>query len=255
MGSGTHATRLMTPVSVPAPARSASDLELMARIRLRDTEAFVALMRRHNRRLFRTARAILKDDAAAEDALQEAYLAFYRQADRFRGDASVATWLTRIVVNEALQTMRRTRRRGVVVPLDLHDDTLPPVEAMVDALDTNEPENAAMRTELRALIERKIDDLPDVFRSVFVIREVEEMTVEEVAQCLDVPEATVRTRLFRAKARLRESIAREIDIAAQDVFEFAGARCDRVVMRVLSRLPTDAPSGSAASGPVSKPGE
>ncbi len=238
----------MTPSSVPATSRPASDLELMARIRMRDTEAFAVLMRRHNRRLFRTARAILKDDAAAEDALQEAYLACYHHADRFRGDANVATWLTRIVVNEALQTMRRTRRRGIVVPIDMHDDTLPPAEATADAVDVNEPESAAMRAELRALIERKIDDLPDAFRSVFVLREVEEMTAEEVARCLDVPEATVRTRLFRAKARLRESIAREIDIAAQEVFEFAGTRCDRIVSRVLARLEADAQSASEPTG-------
>jgi RNA polymerase sigma-70 factor, ECF subfamily len=243
----------MTPSPVPASARPASDLELMARIRTRDTEAFAALMRRHNRRLFRTARAILKDDAAAEDALQEAYLAFYRHADRFRGDANVATWLTRIVVNEALQTMRRTRRQGVVVPIDAHDDTLPPIEASSDAVAINEPETAAMRAELRALIERKIDDLPEAFRSVFVLREVEEMTVDEVAQCLDVPEATVRTRLFRAKARLRESIAREIDIAAQDVFEFAGARCDRIVTSVLARLGADAQGASAPVGSTPGP--
>ena len=238
----------MTPSPIPASARPASDIELMARIRARDTEAFAALMRRHNRRLFRTARAILKDDAAAEDALQEAYLAFYRHADRFRGDTNVATWLTRIVVNEALQAMRRTRRHGIVVPIDIHDDTLPPVEATMSATDINEPEPAAMRAELRALIERKIDDLPDAFRSVFVLREVEEMTVEEVAQCLDVPEATVRTRLFRAKARLRESIAREIDVAAQEVFEFAGARCDRIVTRVLARLAAGVQDASVPAG-------
>jgi len=233
--------------SSPRISAAAGDCELLQAVGRRDADAFVALMRRHNRRLFRAARAILKDDAAAEDALQEAYVAVYRHAEAFRGDADVATWLTRIVVNEALQALRRSRRHGVVVPLDLHDDDLPLPDAVAGDADANVPERAAMRAELRRLIERKIDDLPEAFRAVFVLREVEEMTVDEVAACLEVPAATVRTRLFRAKARLRESIAREIDVAAQDVFGFAGARCDRIVARVLARIDAFPSADPAAS--------
>ena len=238
-----------SPASALPAAASASDAELMHGIGRRDADAFEALMRRHNRRLFRTARAILKEDAAAEDALQEAYVAVYRHADAFRGDASVATWLTRIVVNESLQALRRDRRHGVVVPLEARaDEDAPGDVAEGVATQADGPERAAMRAELRRLIERKIDDLPEAFRAVFVLREVEEMNVDEVAACLDMPEATVRSRLFRAKARLRESIAREIDVAAQDVFGFAGARCDRIVARVLARIEAPlAPDAPAAS--------
>lgn len=199
--------------------------------------AFEALMRRHNRRLFRTARAILREDAAAEDALQEAYVAAYRKLDTFRGDAEMSTWLTRIVVNQALQMLRKSGRERVVVSFGGADDRdAEPGTAIADESSRRTPEDAAMRSEIRCLIERRIDDLPQAFRTVFVLREVEELSVEETARCLEVPEATVRTRLFRAKARLRESIARDLDMGAQDVFAFDGARCDRIVAAVLRRI-------------------
>ncbi|MGC1818046.1 MAG: RNA polymerase sigma factor [Casimicrobiaceae bacterium] len=199
--------------------------------------AFEALMRRHNRRLFRTARAILRDDAAAEDALQDAYVAAFRALDGFRGEAQLATWLTRIVVNQALQMLRKSGRERVVVPIGNLDEGGPdPIDAIADESPQGTPEDAMLRTELRRLIERRIDDLPAAFRTVFVLREVEEMTVEETARCLDLPEATVRTRLFRAKARLREALACELDIAAQGVFAFDGNRCDRIVAAVLRRI-------------------
>jgi len=210
--------------------------DLARRVQDGDRDAFAALMRRFNRRLFRTARAILKDDAAAEDALQDAYVAVYQHIGQFRGDADLSTWLTRVVVNQALQGLRTTRRQGVVVPLDSQYDGPHAIGPTMENAAPDAPERAAMRAEIRRLLERKIDDLPDAFRIVFVLREVEEMTIEEVARCLGVPEATVRTRLFRAKARLRESIASEIDVAAQDVFAFAGSRCDRIVHAVLARI-------------------
>ncbi|MBU6484328.1 MAG: RNA polymerase sigma factor [Betaproteobacteria bacterium] len=199
--------------------------------------AFEALMRRHNRRLFRTARAILRDDATAEDALQDAYVAAFRAFEGFRGEAQLSTWLTRIVVNQSLQMLRKSGRERVVVPIDRVDDGSPdPIDAIADESPQGTPEDAMLRSELRRLIERRIDDLPAGFRTVFVLREVEEMTVEETARCLDLPEATVRTRLFRAKARLREALASELDVAAQGVFAFDGDRCDRIVAAVLRRI-------------------
>lgn len=199
--------------------------------------AFEALMRRNNRRLFRTARAILRNDAAAEDALQDAYVAAFRGLDRFRGEAELSTWLTRIVVNQALQARRKSGRERVVVPIGGPEGDEPDrIDAIPDESTQGGPEDAMLRSELRRLIERKIDALPADFRTVFVMREIEEMTVEETARCLELPEATVRTRLFRAKARLRESIATEIEVAAQDVFGFDGARCDRIVATVLLRI-------------------
>jgi len=191
-------------------------------------------MRRHNRRLFRLARATLKNDAEAEDALQEAYLRAYRSLPQFRGDSTLSTWLARIVLNECFARQRRDVRRENVIPIAGSHS-----EIDIDAMPENEsegPDKALMRTELRTLLERKLDQLPAAFRTVFVLRAVEEMSVPETAQYLDIPEATVRSRLFRARSLLRESLAQEIDLAERDVFEFGGAHCDRMVATVLSRL-------------------
>jgi RNA polymerase sigma factor (sigma-70 family) len=213
------------------------DQALVARIVGGDTGAFELVMRRHNGALFRAARAILRDDADAEDALQEAYLAAYRHLVEFRGDARLSTWLTRIVINQALGRLRARRRDNVV---ELHDD--PPADATVaqgEAMDDSEaasPEAGAMRSQLRRLLERKIDALPLAFRTAFMLREVEEMTIEEAAECLAIPAATVRTRVFRARAMLRASLAEDMDVATGEVFGFAGARCDRIVASVLGRL-------------------
>ena len=194
-------------------------------------------MRKHNGRLFRVARAILNDDADAEDALQDAYLDAYRHLDEFRGDAQIGTWLTRIVVNQALMRLRRRKRDGIVVPFASEAaDEGRPEEAVRDDR-TESPSEAALRGELRRILERRIDELPVAFRTVFVMREVEDMSVEETAECLGIPASTVRTRLFRARALLRESLARDVDIATGDVFAFAGDRCNRIVARVLARLP------------------
>jgi RNA polymerase sigma factor (sigma-70 family) len=211
------------------------DLALVRRIASGDQTAFELLMRRHNRRLYRLARAVLRSDAEAEDALQEAYFSAYRSISQFRGDAALFTWLSRLVLNECLVRRRRTARRQKVIPMveasniDMDIDAIPAQEAVP-------PEREAMRAEMRALVERKLDELPDAFRTVFVLRAVEEMSVGETAQCLDIPEATVRSRHFRARSLLRESLAREIDLAERDLFEFGGAHCDRVVATVLSRV-------------------
>jgi len=195
--------------------------------------AFEAVMRQHNGRLFRVARAILKDDTEAEDALQDAYLEAYRHLGEFRGDAQLSTWLTRIVVNQSLMRLRRQKRERVVVPFDGPEE-----REEVDVADENAelPSSAAMRAEVRRILERRIDELPVAFRTVFVMREVEDMTVDETAECLGLPPATVRTRLFRARSLLRTALARDVDSATVDVFGFAGARCDRIVAAVLSRI-------------------
>ena len=195
--------------------------------------AFEAVMRQHNGRLFRVARAILKDDSDAEDALQDAYFEAYKHMGDFRGDAQLSTWLTRIVVNQSLMGLRRQRRHRVVVPFEQQDE-----REQVEVADENAepPSSAALRAEVRQLLEQRIDELPVAFRTVFVMREVEDMTVDETASCLGIPPATVRTRLFRARALLRAALARDIDTATVDVFGFAGARCDRIVAAVLARI-------------------
>lgn len=210
------------------------DAELAGRAAAGDAAAFEAIMRRHNRLLFRTARAILKSDQEAEDALQDAYLRAWRALEGFRAEARLSTWLVRIVVNEALG---RLRRKGAeIVPLDAAMTSAEPAiqAALADAPD-DRPEPAAMRAQLRQLLEARIDLLPDAFRTVFMLRAVEEMSVEEVAEVLQIPEATVRTRYFRARSLLREGLASAIDMTLADAFAFDGARCDRIVAGVLAR--------------------
>ena len=206
----------------------------------RDAASFEALMRKHNRRLYRVARSLLRDDAEAEDALQEAYFCAYRALGDFRGEAQLATWLTRIVVNECMTRLRRSARRDNIVPIvsapvqNAEEEDAMAQQPSRD--DTDTPDAALVRAEMRALLERKIDELPQDFRAVFVMRSVEELSVEETAECLGITEATVRTRHFRARSLLRESIAQELDVAERDAFSFDGARCDRIVARALERV-------------------
>jgi RNA polymerase sigma-70 factor, ECF subfamily len=212
-----------------------SDAELAARVAAGDQHAFELLMRRHNRQLFRAARSVLRDDAEAEDALQDAYLLAYRAMGQFRGDARMSTWLTRIVVNEAIARSRKRAREAEVTPLfaDPGLELRQGEDTMDDGADT--PERGAMRAQARALVERSLDALPEVFRTVFMLRAVEEMNSEEVAACLGIPEATVRTRYFRARAMLRASLETQFDVALGDAFSFDGERCNRIVAAVLAR--------------------
>jgi RNA polymerase sigma-70 factor (ECF subfamily) len=222
-------------LTVAGPA--SDDVEIARRIAEGDTTTMTLLMRRCNRKLFRAARSILDDDAEAEDALQEAYVTAYVEMKTFRGASKLTTWLTRIVINEALGRLRKKKRQAEV--LAFSPGRLDPAaqeDASMERSIEASPEDHASRAELRAVLERKIGELPIAFRTVFMMRELEEMTVEETAECLGIPEATVRTRLFRARALLRESLAREIDLATGDAFAFAGARCDRIVATVLDRL-------------------
>jgi len=226
--------------SIPSSSAAAAsgDVELADRIARRDQAAFETLMRRHNGKLFRVARAIVRDDAEAEDVLQDAYLVAYKQIGEFRGEAQLSTWLTRIVINQALMRLRRQKRERVVVPFRSEDDRGPHLSEVIDHK-AESPTDATLRAEARRMLERRIDELPVAFRTVFVMREVEDMTVEETATCLSIPSATVRTRLFRARALLRESLARDLDAATVEVFGFAGARCDRIVQRVIAILNTE----------------
>ena len=226
---------------VVAASAATTNGELAERAANGDHAAFELIMRRHNRLLFRTARSILKVDADAQDALQEAYLRAWRGLHTWRGDAQLSTWLVRIVMNEALSRLRR--RGATVVQLssaaDLADSHTE--HAMADPPDQPDPpdqrpESMAMRADVRRLLEARIDRLPEAFRTVFMLRAVEELSVEEVATALQLPGATVRTRYFRARSMLREGLSRDIDLATADAFSFAGARCDRVVADVLAQL-------------------
>jgi RNA polymerase sigma-70 factor (ECF subfamily) len=213
------------------------DAELARRIAAGDEQAFTLLMRRHNQALYRTARSIVKDDAEAEDVVQDTYLLAYRGIDKYRGEARLLTWLTRIAVNEAIMRTRKAGRRAEIMPMDGNADwENENAEVNMAGAQPEQPERAALRAEARDLIEKKIDALPEAFRTVFVLRALEEMTVEETAACLGIPEATVRSRYFRARSILREALSRELDIALEEAFSFAGERCDRIVAGVLGRF-------------------
>jgi RNA polymerase sigma-70 factor, ECF subfamily len=224
----------MQALKITAADKATPDAELVARIAAHDAHAFEILMRRHNQKLFRTARSIVRDDSEAQDVLQDAYLLAYRSIDGFRGEASVSTWLTRIVVNTAIARARQGSRRAQVISLHggADDDT---GEGM-SANTSENPERSAMRAQTRQLLEKCVDALPDAFRTVFVLRALEEMSGEEVAACLGIAEATVRSRFFRARSLLREALLGEIDIAYEDAFSFDGARCDSIVAAVLGQF-------------------
>jgi RNA polymerase sigma-70 factor (ECF subfamily) len=229
-------TRLSVQAATsPPPSPADGDNELALRAAGGDEFAFECIMRRHNRLLFRTARSILKSDAETEDALQEAYLRAWHALGSFRAEAKLSTWLVRIVVNEALGRLRR--RSAQVIPLDTAlDADGQQAEAWMEDDPDRQPDRIAMRGQIRRLMEARIDLLPDGFRSVFMLRAVEELSVEEVSQALDLPEATVRTRFFRARGLLREGLSRDVDLALGDAFSFDGERCDRIVANVVARL-------------------
>lgn len=221
------------------PALPESDAALVGHVLAGDAQAFERLMRQHNRRLFRVARAILRDDAEAEDALQEGYVRAYGALAGFRGESRLSTWLTRIIVNQALARKRR-------LPADAGEDELEAlVECGGDALPET-PETLAMRSELRRLIEASVDRLPETYRSVFVLRGVEGLSVEETAASLGISPANTKVRFLRARGLLREALGRQIGALADDIFAFDGGRCDRIVAAVLARLGLAIPTLPAA---------
>ncbi len=228
----------MNPSVIPAMSDKTPDSELVQRVAAHDHEAFRVLMKRHNQMLYRAARSILKNEAEAEDAVQEAYMQAYRAMGDFRGDAKLSTWLVRIVVNESISRLHKRARRAEIIRLegDELDQDRHSSEDSMNQSPPEQPERAALRSETRRLLEAKIDELPDTFRTVFVLRAVEEFSVEEAAAALDIPEATVRSRFFRARGLLRESLSRELDLAHGNAFGFAGARCDRIIANVMARL-------------------
>jgi RNA polymerase sigma-70 factor (ECF subfamily) len=199
-------------------------------------------MRRNNRRLFRAAWGILRDEQEAEDAVQDCYLKAFSALSDFRGEAALSTWLTRIAINEALMRRRRKQAQaasvGNVIPL--RPEGTPEMEAAEDP--ALSPESAAMRAQLRPYLEEAVGGLPEDQRAVFVLRALEELSVEEIAHILDLNPQTVRTRFLRARRKLQERLQRELKLTFGEMLPFAGARCDRLVERVLTRLGLPIPS-------------
>ncbi|HXS38604.1 MAG TPA: RNA polymerase sigma factor [Stellaceae bacterium] len=213
-----------------------AESDLVRRARAREEEAIRAIIQRHNRRLYRIARGILRDDAEAEDALQDAYLKAFSQLGGFRGEAGIGTWLSRIVINEALARLRR--RRPTIDWDAIGEGGIPGAEAM--KLSQNgarpDPERALAQSQIRRLLEEAIDRLPEEFRLVLLSRAVEEMSIEETASVLGILPETVKTRLHRARRQLRTALEAQIGPILKDVFPFEDPRCRRVADAVMQGL-------------------
>jgi RNA polymerase sigma-70 factor (ECF subfamily) len=215
---------------------SLSDVELARLCADRNAAAVRHVITCNNQRLFRTAWSILKDRSEAEDAVQAAYLSAFGSLDRFEGRSSLSTWLTRIVINEALGRLRTEQRRrhnlehqGVAV-LDNYR------EMLMRGSQSQTPDAALAQEQVRRLLEQAVGNLPDEFRTVFVMRDIESMSGEETAEVLGIPVATVKTRLLRARRRLRELIAPQIGTALAGTLPFAGADCAALTDRVMKEL-------------------
>jgi RNA polymerase sigma-70 factor (ECF subfamily) len=219
------------PASQPAPAAGPAlpDHEIVRRIVAGERRLYALLLPRYNQRLFRVARAILRRDDEAEDVVQQAWVAAFENLAAFRHESSFATWLTRIAVNEALGRLRTRNRRGDLALVDIDD-------GQVIAADSPSPEEDVAASEMRTLLQNEIDALPDLYRVVFVMREVEEMDTSATAACLGLTEETVRVRLHRARHMLQESLTDCLGSSVSSVFSFAGERCDRMQLTVLGRL-------------------
>lgn len=206
------------------------DAEVIRQVLEGNTAMFELLMRRYNERVYRAARAIVRDDQEAEDVMQQAYVNAFTHLRQFNGSAQFSTWLTRIAINEALARVRRQGR------YEAFDDERSNVEPFMPNSPAENPERQAFTGELRELLEWAIDTLPDGMREVFVLREVEGLSTSEVAACLGVTDDVVKTRLSRGRAALRRVLLERTGATAPDAFRFYRPRCDRVVAHVLARI-------------------
>ena len=213
-----------------------SGLEIANLVANGDVDAVRWITSRNNQRLYRAAWSILKDRAEAEDAVQDGYMKAFDAIETFAGRSSLSTWLTRIVINEALGRRRHSQRRAQL----LNQESVLVLEEYREKLMagsvTHSPERTLMRRQISKLLEAAIARLPDAFRLVFVLREVEGLSVEETAEALEIPEETVKTRLFRARRRLQKELDPELCSALSETFQFAGAACERITERVVARF-------------------
>jgi len=218
----------------PTPA-IADDADLVRRALARDDSAFRTIMQRHNRRLYRIARGILRNSTEAEDAVQEAYVCAFKHLVSYRGESSLATWLSRITMNEALG---RLRRRRTVVDLAVLEGARGEAEIIPFPSSTanDDPERTMAQRQILQLVEQATDNLPEAYRLVFVARVIEGMSVEETADLLNLRQETVKTRLHRARQLVRDQLNKQIGPVLMDAFPFAGQRCERMTEAVMKRL-------------------
>lgn len=229
-----------TPLASPTPELAHVDQlvdgELVGLATQGEPLAFTAIMRKYNRLMFRSVRGVVHDDAEAQDVVQEAYLRAFTSLHQFRADAALGTWLVRIAIHAALDMQRK---RGRYVRLDdMAEAERVAVDAtMADQPDAmNRPDTLAERGQIAILLQRAIDSLPPIYRSVFVLRAVEDMSVQDTAACLQVSEAVVKTRYLRARAMLRDALGAQLEPHIPAVYAFAGTRCEAVVRHVLAHL-------------------
>ncbi|WP_394846706.1 RNA polymerase sigma factor [Pendulispora brunnea] len=206
-----------------------TDEQVVARVLAGEEHLFEVIMRRNNTRLYRAARSILRSDDEAEDVMQDAYVRAYAHLGDFRGAAAFSTWLTRIAVHEALARLRQ-RKKNVSIDdeLDVEDESM--------GAESRSPEQCTHDGELRGVLEEAIDALPVAFRTVFILRSIEDLSVADTAATLGIPEETVKTRLHRARRLLRESLVERLEATSRDAFAFERPRCDRVIRAVLERI-------------------
>lgn len=217
------------------PIVSPGDFDLVQRAIARDGDAFRFIMQRYNQRLYRLARSILRNDAEAEDAVQEAYVRAFTHLDSFRGDSSLATWLSRITINEALGRLRTQRP---TVDIATFEAQRTPAEIIQFPLTSksDDPERTMAQRQLLQLVEQATDNLPEVYRIVFITRVIEGLSVEDTAEILGLRPETVKTRLHRARKLVREQLDKQIGPVLMDAFPFAGRRCERMTAGVVKRL-------------------
>ena len=221
------------PITALAPADS-DDAELVRRALARDEAAVRAIMQANNRRLYRLARGILRNDAEAEDVVQDTYVRAFTHLEQFRGDSSLSTWLSRIAMNEALGRLRR-QRPGV--EWSTLEKSAPQAQIIPFPLaSSDDPEKSMAQREIQHVVEHAIDELPEPFRLVFITRVIEGMNVEETAEILGLKPETVKSRLHRARTMLRDIVERKIGPVVMEAFPFAGKRCERLTDVVLKRL-------------------
>lgn len=216
---------------IPSPVDPITDEEVVARVIQGETLLFELLMRRHNQRVYRTIRAILGADDEAEDVMQQTYLNAFAHLSSFAGQARFSTWLTSIAVNEALARRRRSGRNALRIASSDDDDPILHIRASGP-----DPEQQVMTSELQHLVEEEIMSLPEGYRTVLVLRQVEGLSTEETAECLGVSTDVVKTRLRRARVMLREALLDRAGVTFDHLFEFRAPRCDRVVKAVMSRI-------------------
>ena len=220
---------------------SMDDTALVEAVQHGHRDAFREIMRRCNQRLFRVARSVVNDNAEAEDVVQEAYAHAFEKLSTFRGDAALLSWLTRIVLNEACGRLRQHRWVVDVEQIEASQMDSASIVLFSAKFGNEDPAAAAAREQARTLLEEAIDHLPEAFRIVFVMREIEGCTVEETAASLDLRAETVKTRLHRARRLLRTALHDTLSETLTDVFPFLGARCDRMTDAVMQRLDADDP--------------